>query len=155
MSDRRDYLWNTVVPADLVLLAGLLAYFAYAIGADGPMVTAGHDDANRLAVDAWLQIPVHLAVAALLVAGAPNSRLVFRLLGGAILMLLWLFAVMSVIGVLLHLNDHYADLGDLAIASAILACYTIAGYLTYRGVPQRLAPPETASQDPGLRAMGE
>ncbi len=37
MNERRDYIWNSVVPADLVLLAGLLAYLAFAIGAQGPM----------------------------------------------------------------------------------------------------------------------
>ncbi len=132
MDDRRDYIWNSVVPADLVLLAGLLAYLAFAIGAQGPMVTVGHDDANRAAADAWFQIPIHLGVAALLAVGGPIGRQ----LGGLCVALLFAWMALLTVGVLLNLSDYYTDLGDVGIVSAILGCYGVAAYFTYRSAWQ-------------------
>jgi hypothetical protein len=73
MDDRRDYVWKSVAPADLVLLAGRIAYRAFAIGAHGPMALTGRDDANRASIDAWLTTPVHIAVAGLLALGGPSG----------------------------------------------------------------------------------
>jgi hypothetical protein len=131
MNERRDYIWDSVVPADLVLLAGLLAYLAFAIGAQGPMAITGDDDANRAAVDAWFQIPLHVGVAALLVAGAPTGRPYLRQLGGVCIGLLLLWMAVLTVGVLSQVGS-YTDLGDVGILAAILACYGIAAYFTYR-----------------------
>lgn len=128
---RRISIWNSVVPADLVLLAALIAYLATAIGAQGPMAVYGHDDANRAAAGAWLPIPLHLATAALLATG----RRVLRIGGGILVVALLLWTALQTIMVLGSLGQ-YTDPADVSIVLVLLACYGAATYLTLRNVLQ-------------------
>ena len=128
---RRISIWNSVVPADLVLLAALIAYLATAIGAQGPMAAYGHDDANRAAAGAWLPIPLHLATAALLATG----RRVLRIGGGSLVVTLLLWTALQTITVLGSLGND-TDLADVGIVLVLLASYGAAAYLTFRSVHQ-------------------
>ena len=125
------HIWNSVIPADLVLLAALIAYLATAIGAQGPMAVYGHDDANRAAAGAWLPIPLHLATAALLATGRP----VLRIGGGILVVTLLLWTAFMTIPVLGSLG-HGTDLADVGIVLVLLASYGGAAYLTFRSVHQ-------------------
>ena len=131
-----------MIPIDLVLLAGLLAYLAYATGGNGPMAVVGFDDANRIAGKAWFQIPAHLVVAGVLATRWP----VFRLIGGILLATLTLWMALLTFGVIVAMG-HATDLVDLAIVLVLLACYGAATYLTFRSVLQ--AEPSAEAGPPG------
>lgn len=133
--ERHAYTWNSVVPADLVLLAALVAYLATTIGAQGLMAVYGHDDANRAAAGAWLPIPLHLALAAVLATGHPT----LRILGAGLVVTLLLWTAFLTIAVLGSLG-HSTDLADVGIVLMLLACYGAATYLTFRSLLQPEAP---------------
>jgi hypothetical protein len=138
-------LWSNVIPIDLVLLAGLLAYLAYATGGNGPIAVTGFDDANRIAGKAWFQIPAHLVVAGLLATRWP----VIRLIGGILLVTLTLWMAVLTLGVIMAMGPvHGTDLVDLAIVLLLLVCYGAATYLTFRSVlqPERLTDADPPGQ---------
>jgi hypothetical protein len=107
----------------LVLVAGAIAYRVIAVGDAGPMVAFGHGDAHRAAIDAWQQIPWHLALALGLalarptglgpVAGVPTAT-------GLVLLAVWnLF--LTTVG-LRSLGD-YSDQQDVLVSSLLLLLY--------------------------------
>jgi hypothetical protein len=106
-----------------ILAAGGIAYFASAAGEAGPFVVFGRGDANRAAPDAWLQIPVHVALAAGVAvagpAGATSVAWLASVIGG---LFLGLWAAALVILGLTSLAD-YADLLDVIVSAALLALY--------------------------------
>ena len=57
----------------LTLLSGLYAFWIYSLGEIGPLQVWGRGDANLMAADAWLQVPLHLVAAAFVVAGGRSG----------------------------------------------------------------------------------
>lgn len=114
----------------MILAAGAVAYFAYAAGEAGPMVTFGRGDANHAAADAWLQIPWHsalaLGVAVAGPAGIRNIAWCTSFLGTA---LLGLWAATLVLLGLSSLGD-YADVLDVLVSATLLLLYGAASILS-------------------------
>jgi hypothetical protein len=110
----------------LVLLAGLLAYLAYAAGDAGPMVVFGHGDANRAAAQAWQQIPIHGVLAIALAVGGPTGlrRLATAAgIAGLLLLSIWT-TLLSLLGITSF--GDYSDLADVVVSASL--------FLTYGGV---------------------
>lgn len=96
------------------------------------MVTFGRGDANFAARDAWLQVPLHLALALGVAAAGPvgpaNVAWKASLLA-TLALALW--AAMLLSSDLSSLGD-YADLLDVFVAAALLALYAAASTLLWR-----------------------
>jgi hypothetical protein len=122
---------DSALPAVLVLFAGLIAYLEYVNGARGPMVMFGVDDANYAAADAWLQVPAHMALAAVLAIPRTRFGAAITAPAAAVLVVLALWASLMVVGVLGSLGKH-TDLADLAACIALFAAYGSALYLVVR-----------------------
>jgi hypothetical protein len=79
---------QTLVAISLIVVAALLSTWIHARGELGPMVTFGRSDANIAARDAWLQLPLYLALIVGAVAGASLAGMLLRVaivaLGGAL-----------------------------------------------------------------------
>lgn len=73
--DRFDTVWRSLIPAAMVIGAGLVAYAIEAAGEFGPNVVYGRADANAAIPLAWIQLPVHAGLAFLLVIGRPHGPL--------------------------------------------------------------------------------
>ena len=132
--DKRD----GVVSIALLLLAGLVAYWAYALGASGPLVIFGQGDATRSVVDAWQQVPLHAAVATLLVLGGWNGPPMItsgaRVAGVLLVSLLIIWTAALTVLNLVSLGDH-SDPVDVFVAAALLVTYSCALILTRRAGP--------------------
>lgn len=117
----------------LVLIAGVVAYYAYGAGENGPMLLFGHDDANRDAADAWHQLPVHAVLAGLLAFGAPRGSRLLTVAGvsGTALLLVWV-GLLIAFGVG-SMADGYWRLSDLLICLVLLAAYGGALFVTLNG----------------------
>jgi hypothetical protein len=70
-----DTVWRSLIPAALILGAGLIAYVIQAAGEFGPNFVYGRGDANRAIPNAWIQLPLHAGLAFLLVIGRPRGLL--------------------------------------------------------------------------------
>lgn len=119
------------VAVGLILIAGLVSYLASATGDGGPMTAFGHADADRLAANAWHQIPIHLALAGgLTVAGrSPLRRLAF---GAAVagIVLLGSWAAFLAAAVISALGD-YTDMDDVATCAALVSLYAGAAFIAW------------------------
>jgi hypothetical protein len=135
MSKVRAFKWDRVVPSVLVLLAGLVAYLAYAAGDAGPMVVFGHGDADSHATEAWLQIPIHGVLALALVIGGPTGlRALGRAMGVAGLLLLFIWTTfLSLLGITSF--GDYSDLADVLVSTSLFLTYGGALHLTLRPEP--------------------
>jgi hypothetical protein len=123
-------MWRSLVPAALIICAGLVAYLIEAAGEFGPNVVFGREDANALIPRAWIQLPQHAVLAFLLVVGRPRG-------------LLWLAWAAARVGLILLLGSAafwtllgipmaaVADVGLLGLALMIpTLLYGAAMYLT-------------------------
>ena len=130
-----------------ILVAGAIAYFSYAAGEAGPMVTFGRGDANIAAEDAWLQLPLHLAVAlGFAVAGPIGVRTIpWAVSRIATATLGWWAAVLLLLG--LGSFGDYADLLDLVVSAILLVLY--GGVLTLSRGSAPAWPPEMSPASPG------
>lgn len=107
----------------LILVAGVVAYLAYAEGDGGPLTSFGHRDADIQAVNAWHQIPIHIGLAiGLATAGISALRVIAGTATavGLIVMVAW--AALLTISDVGALGD-YTDAADLTISATLLALY--------------------------------
>lgn len=106
-----------------ILVAGAVAYVSYAAGEAGPMVTFGRGDANIAAKAAWLQLPLHVAVAlGFAVAGPLGVRGIARAVSLIATATLGLWAASLLMLGLGSLGD-YADILDVAVSAILLVLY--------------------------------
>ena len=87
-----ETVWRSLIPAALMLGAGLIAYVIQAAGEFGPNFAYGRADANAAIPNAWIQLPLHAGLAFLLVIGRPRGLLWLAwALGrvGLILLVVW------------------------------------------------------------------
>jgi hypothetical protein len=125
-----DTTWRSLIPAALVLCAGLVAYAIEAAGASGPNFVFGREDANASIARAWIQLPLHAGLALLLVIGRPRGWLWLAWAparAGLILLLAWAaFLAPLVIG------QGVVYVGVLGLAALMVPSllYAAALYLT-------------------------
>jgi hypothetical protein len=134
-----------------ILIAGAVAYFAYAAGEAGPMVTFGRGDANIAAEDAWLQLPLHLAVAlGFAVAGPIGVRSIAWSASWLATAALGLWAAYLLMLDLGSFGD-YADVPDVVVSGILLVLYGAAWALSSGNAP---AWPPMPPAPPGSTLIG-
>jgi hypothetical protein len=120
--------------AMLALFTGLYAYWIYAQGQDGPLQTFGRSDADILALSAWHQLPLHLAIAAGLALGLGADR---RSLGAAIAVavagILAAFAALLTFAAILQFK-HGVGVAGVVDAVTLLVLYATILALALRPV---------------------
>jgi hypothetical protein len=123
----------------LALFTGLCAYWIYAQGHDGPLLTFGRSDADILALSAWHQIPLHLAIAAGLALGLGSDR---RSLGAAIAVavagILAAFAALLTFAAILQFK-HGVGVAGVVDAVTLLVLYATILALALRPVSAFMA----------------
>ena len=70
-----DTVWQSLIPAALIVCGGLVAYAIEGAGASGPNFAYGRADADAAMPRAWIQLPLHAGLALLLVIGRPSGLL--------------------------------------------------------------------------------
>jgi hypothetical protein len=126
-----DTVWRSLVPAALILGAGLVAYVGDAAGDFGPMVAFGRADANAGIQYAWIQLPLHAGLAFLLLIGRPRGLLWLPWAAagmGLILLVVWAAFLTLVL-----VDRLFTAVYPMALGSAILLLllYGAALYLTF------------------------
>lgn len=124
-------MWRSLIPAALILCAGLVAYVGEAAGEFGHLVAFGRADANAGIPIAWTQLPLHAGLASLLVIGRPRGLLWLAwvpALVGLILLVVWAAFLTFVLVDRLFTADYAVDVGS---AMLLLLVYGGALYLTF------------------------
>ena len=125
-------MWRSLIPAALVVCAGLVAYAIEAAGASGPNFVYGRGDANAVIPYAWRQLALHAGLAFLMVIGRPRGLLWLAWAaarGGLILLLAWAAALtLLLIGPTAVI---YVGLLGLIVLLVPPLLYGVALYLTF------------------------
>jgi hypothetical protein len=112
-----------------------VAFIAYAAPDAGPIAIFGHEDTKDDPGQAWVQLPVHAALAIALAVGRPSGpRWLARAVGVAGIGLLAMWMTLLTIAVLSALGD-YTDSADVLACVSLLLLYGGALYLTLRIKP--------------------
>jgi hypothetical protein len=129
-----DTVWRSLIPAALVVCAGLVAYAIEAAGASGPNFVYGREDANRAVPGAWMQLPLHAGLAFLLAIGRPRGLLWLAWAAarvGLILIVAWA-AFLTLLLAAPPGAAVYVGLGGLAALMVPPLLYGAALYLTLK-----------------------
>jgi hypothetical protein len=126
-----DTVWRSLIPAALIVCAGLVAYAIEAAGAFGPNFVFGRADANAAIPRAWIQLPQHAVLAFLLVIGRPRGLLWLAWAAARVglILLLGAAAFWALLGVPIAAVIYVGLLGLIALMIPTLL-YGAAMYLT-------------------------
>lgn len=113
----------------LIGVASAVGYFIAAAGAAGPMVFIGQSDATRNAQDAWMQIPIHAALATFVIIErlAPGRSIA----GPVGISTAALLAVWGLTMTIYTIGSSNTDVTDVVLAGALLTIYLVILRLTW------------------------